>query len=75
MLLAEIRHIEKVRKEVSAWQTTQPRFKGREAQCAIIEWELNKTGFTMYDMSDTKKLFNLNANQLFTKVDQFVIVN
>jgi hypothetical protein len=55
MILAEIRHINKVRKEVSGWQTTQPRFKGRDSQCAIIEWELNKTGFTMYDPRDGLK--------------------
>jgi hypothetical protein len=55
MILAEVRHIDKVRKEVLAWQTTQPRFKGYNCQCAIAEWELNKTGFTMYDPRDNLK--------------------
>ena len=48
MVLATPDCIEKLRKEVLVWHQAND-YMGYNHLSVIMEWELNKTGFTMYE--------------------------
>lgn len=48
MVLATSLQIEEIRKEVLSWHQANE-YMGYNHLLPIMEWELNKTGFTMYE--------------------------
>lgn len=52
MILATPLHIEKIRKEVSAWHLHNE-LPGYNFVMTVTEWELNRNGFTMHESKVT----------------------